>query len=109
MPDLDLDAIKASVDKAHQEIGEIAEQGVTRRWRMHIPAQPDRDSDLIISRALTGVDALLAEVKRLHSFAQAIRNLTRDTDGNDLDGDCELPVGEFQGALVEHLDGGETP
>lgn len=72
MPDLDLDAIKASVDKAHQEIGEIAEQGVTRRWRMHIPAQPDRDSDLIISRALTGVDALLAEVKRLRALEQQV-------------------------------------
>ncbi|GAA2092399.1 hypothetical protein [Actinomadura alba] len=61
----DLTEIRAHIEAAHTEICEIAEQGVTRRWRMHIPAQPDRDSDLLISRALKDAEELADEVERL--------------------------------------------
>lgn len=61
----DLDTIKAALEKAHTELHEICDQGVRDRWRMHIPAQPDRDSDLIIADALRHADGLLAEVRRL--------------------------------------------
>jgi hypothetical protein len=44
-----------------------------------------------------------AERDQLAATVQRVRNLTRSTDGDDLDGDSELPVGLFQGAL----DGGE--
>lgn len=61
----DLATIKQRIEMAHTEVCEIAEQGASRRWRMHIPAQPDRDSDLLISRALKDAEDLAAEVERL--------------------------------------------
>jgi hypothetical protein len=56
--------IKAQVERAGVELGEVCSQGVTRRWRMHVPADP-RDTDLIISDALKGAEDLLGEVERL--------------------------------------------
>lgn len=60
--------IKADIKRAHTEVGEICQRTGAGRWRMSIPARPDRDSDLLISRALTHADALVAEVER-----QAVR------------------------------------
>lgn len=51
----------------------------------------------------TQVAGLEVERDRLAATVQRVRDLTRSTDGDDLDGDSELPVGLFQGAL----DGGE--
>jgi hypothetical protein len=74
---LDLDAVKAALEKAHTELGEICKDP-RNRFRMRIPAQPDYDSDLIISDALRHGDALLAEVSRLtdgiHTALDALRN-----------------------------------
>lgn len=57
--------IGADFERAHTEVGEICQRTGAGRWRMSIPARPDRDSDLIISRGLAHVEALLAEVQRL--------------------------------------------
>lgn len=55
------------------------------------------------SAEVTGLVEELALVRgerdRLASTVQRVRDLTRSTDGDDLDGDSELPVGLFQGAL----------
>lgn len=59
---------KQSLDVANQEIGEVAAD-VRTRWRMSIPANPKRDTDLIVSYACIDasdiIDDLLAEVERL--------------------------------------------
>jgi hypothetical protein len=73
MPDtatehLGLDTVKAAIERAHREVGAIAAEGAHRRWRMSIPAQPDRDSDLVISRALDYAEALHAEVTQLRRY-----------------------------------------
>jgi hypothetical protein len=47
-----------------------------------------------------------AEVRRLRNAVNAVVALTRSTDGDDLDPDCEVPVGEFQRVLAEHLNEG---
>jgi len=49
---IDLDAARAAIDRAYTEIGEVAKEGPARRWRMSIPAQPGRDSDLLIAGGL---------------------------------------------------------
>ena len=72
----DLTTIKQRIDKAHTEICEIAEQGVSRRWRMHIPADPDQDSDLLISRALKDAEELAAEVERLRKERDSLKAAT---------------------------------
>jgi hypothetical protein len=59
MTALDLDAIKARASRAQQEVESIALRGGAQRWRMSIPARPDRDSDLIISAALNDLDDLI--------------------------------------------------
>ncbi|MEP7738553.1 hypothetical protein ABKW28_12925 [Nocardioides sp. 31GB23] len=52
------------VEAAHAEIHRIC-QGGDERWRMSIPANPTRDSDLILTAALDGLtDRLAAAVAR---------------------------------------------
>ena len=62
---VDLEAAEAALDRAHTEIGEIAKEGPARRWRMSIPAQPDRDSDLLIANALDAGRLMAAELREL--------------------------------------------
>ena len=45
------------------------------------------------------------DVPRLLGAIEAVLALTRDTDGNDLPGEAEVPVGEFACAIHEALDG----
>lgn len=63
MTTLDLDAIKARIDKAHEHIGALCTGDA--RWTMHIPVDPTRDSDLILTEALCDAERLLDEFKRL--------------------------------------------
>ena len=44
-----------------------------------------------------------AGVPRLVAAVEAVQALTRDTDGHDLPGESEFPVGEFQAAIVNAL------
>jgi hypothetical protein len=67
---LDLTAIRDRIKRAYTEVGEVASQGAHRRWRMSIPAQPDRDSDLIISAALDDAEKLTAELERHQGTGQ---------------------------------------
>lgn len=69
---MDLTEIKNNIEKAHTEIGEICRQGPHKRFRMTIPAQPDRDSDLIISQALKDAEDLAAAVERVETFLAEI-------------------------------------
>jgi hypothetical protein len=66
---LDLAAYLADIDRAHIEVGDIAAGGY-RRWRMSIPARPDRDSDLLISAGLYCGKRLADEVERLRAAAE---------------------------------------
>ena len=55
------------LDKADEEIGEVAANGRSR-WRMSIPANPNRDTDLIVSDACVAgqraITALLAVIEQ---------------------------------------------
>jgi hypothetical protein len=74
MTDERLAAIKAAVEKAHRELGEVCSAGVSRRWRMSIPADFTRDSDLIIGDGLRGANELAAEVERLRAALASTQN-----------------------------------
>lgn len=56
--------MRAELDYAGKELGEICKEGPTRRWRMRIPANAD-DSDLVLSAAIVAGEELLSEVERL--------------------------------------------
>lgn len=60
---VDLNEAVLRYNQAYGEVGELAEG--TRKWTMHIPAEPERDSDLVISTALDRIPSLVAEVLRL--------------------------------------------
>lgn len=60
---VDLAAIEAHVAAAHDKVAALCDG--RERWRMSIPAEPERDADLVISRALAHADSLVAEVKGL--------------------------------------------
>lgn len=66
MADLDLEAIKARIDAAHDHVCAIAEGKA--RWTMSIPAKPDTDSDLLLGGALFDAAALVNEVERLRAW-----------------------------------------
>ncbi len=67
---IDLDLVQARADAAHKEVGEIALHG-ENRWRMSIPAEPSRDSDLIIAGSLQDVPALVAELRAAREVIKA--------------------------------------
>lgn len=69
---LDLDAIRARVLAAHDEVIRLTMGGIRGRWRMSIPARPDHDSDLILSDALTAAEALLAAVDDVRALADEL-------------------------------------
>ena len=61
------------LDKAAEEIGEVA-ANVRSRWRMSIPANPNRDTDLIVSDACMAgqraITALLAVIEQQQAIAE---------------------------------------
>lgn len=61
MTPLDLEAIKERNDKAHKHIGDLCTGTV--RWTMHIPVDPRRDSDIILTEALLDAERLIAEMR----------------------------------------------
>jgi hypothetical protein len=63
--ELDLNAVKARVDKAHAHIGDLCTG--RSRWKMTIPVNPERDSDLILTEALVDAERLMAEVNQLRA------------------------------------------
>ncbi len=63
---VDLAAVEKACEAAHQEVIRLCEPGAN--WRMSIPADMRRDSDLIITEALTGAE---------HQ-ARAIRNVLHE-------------------------------
>lgn len=50
-------------------------------------------------------DRLAEPAPHLLAAVEAVLALTRDTDGNDLPGESEVPVGEFARAIYEALEG----
>lgn len=63
--ELDLDAVRASIAKAQYLVGDLA--AGAQQWKMSIPADMDRDSDIILTAALTSAELLIAEVERLRA------------------------------------------
>ena len=63
---VDVERTKAKLDKAQIENGEVAAD--RSRYRMSIPANPDRDTDLIIGDALTSAESLVAAVERVQAL-----------------------------------------
>ena len=61
---IDLDAVQARNHAAHDHVAKLC-RGEEDWTMLRIPAQPERDSDLVISAALADVPGLLAEVRRL--------------------------------------------
>lgn len=68
-----LSDIREEIERAHREIGEVAAQGPSRRFRMTIPSRPGWDTDLVISDALKGAEDLLGEVDRLNAEKARLR------------------------------------
>lgn len=68
----DLDAIEARAKTAHDEVSRLC-CGNDRGWRMSIPANDARDSDLIISAALYDLEALVAYARTLEAENERLR------------------------------------
>ena len=65
---LDLDGARRVIERAHGLVGDLAAQGAQRMWVMHVPPDPERDTDLILSAGLTAGERLAAEVERLRAL-----------------------------------------
>ena len=52
--------MRTDIDAANAEVNALCHG--SRRWTMTVPAEPDRDSDLVIARALSDASALLAQL-----------------------------------------------
>ena len=60
---LDLDAAEARAVRASAEVARL--KAAPLHWYWSIPADPERDSDLILGASVGDVPALIAEVRRL--------------------------------------------
>ena len=72
MPESRLTDIQAKIKRAWAELGEVCAEGPAKRFRMSIPSNPERDTDLIVSAALECAAELLAEVERLNAAVQLL-------------------------------------
>ena len=63
--------IEQCYEKACDEVADLCEGN--HQWRMSIPANPDRDSDIIISLALASIPALITEVRELQAENEKLR------------------------------------
>lgn len=77
---VDIEHTKAKLDKAQIENGEVAAD--RKRYRMSIPANPDRDTDLIIGDALTAAEALVAAVERVQALHEPLKLFLLDDNGS---------------------------
>ena len=69
------------------------------RGRHAVIAEPCGDVAIVFGRFKHSTD----DVPRLLALADAVIGLCRDTDGNWLEPESELPVGEFQAAISRAL------
>jgi hypothetical protein len=75
---LDFDAIDRRLTAAYDEVHRLCQPGSAGRWRMTVPVEVDRDSDMLLVRALDDAQALLRAARAsvaldggLRSAAQA--------------------------------------
>lgn len=62
---LEADAIMARYERASQHVIDLCDpRKPSVRWTMRVPAEPDRDSDLVIMDALKDIPVLLAALRR---------------------------------------------
>jgi hypothetical protein len=63
----DLAAIQARADAAGDEVDRLTTGNPGTNWRWSIPANPERDSDLILAASIADVPALVAELAELRA------------------------------------------
>lgn len=66
-----LDAVLARNERASDTVNALCNG--TERWVMRVPAQPDRDPDLVISASLSDVPALVTELTQARDEAAELR------------------------------------
>lgn len=66
-----LDAVLARNERASDTVAALCNG--TERWVMRVPAQPDRDPDLVISASLSDVPALVTELTQARDEAAELR------------------------------------
>lgn len=69
-------------------------------YRRELPDERAKNADFIAS-ARTDVPELVAEVQVLQAIVRRVVSITQDTDGDSLDQDEEVPVGEVLRMLYE--------
>lgn len=57
--------------------------------------------DLAAMAGAALIEKQAAEIERLTTALDAVEYLTRDTDGGDIDGDADIPIGEIRRVLAE--------
>lgn len=65
MNDIDEDAVKARREKAYDEVVRLCSGRDRGTWRMSVPADEGRDSDLLIAAALDDIQPLLDRIEEL--------------------------------------------
>lgn len=75
---IDMEGVKARIDRAHKLIGDLC-MG-RQKWKMSIPADEERDSDLILSAALTDADRLIVRIEDLERGLRLLRQHTAGCD-----------------------------
>lgn len=75
----DIEAIRARAQKAHERVADLCSG--KERWTMRVPANFERDSDLILTVALNDIDVLIAEVERMRAEREDMLAIRDDVHG----------------------------
>jgi hypothetical protein len=65
-------------EKATKELGEVCAKGPGNRFRMTVPANPEKDTDLLIGASLDDVPTLAHAVLELVEDARTADNFSQD-------------------------------
>jgi hypothetical protein len=103
-----LASFKERAERAHREICELAAFGGRERWRMSIPVDYQRDSDMVLQAPLDDISRLLKAVVRMenalervhHAVANACEWHGADPHDSELDS-CGQVENWHEGAFEE--------
>lgn len=105
MTDIDIERDRAIVAQAHEEVSRLCMGPDAGRWRMTVPAQEDRDSDLVISNALLVADRALGALADTQAEGERLRRKVEHIEAAGADHDLRACSEFVRETTVEVVDG----
>ena len=91
-----LEDIKGKYSRACSELDRLAGGNPGSMWRWSIPADPERDSDLILSDSLASIPKLVAALEAVEAHHQPMKAKAYDRSEIQICTTCSDDVGNWE-------------